>query len=219
MTTRLSLLAIGLLLLGCNGDVGGSLDACDAARAHVQQCTAGQVSLTSCDEAAADRILAISCQDIQQARGVRSAQSFSDIFCALLPDLCNIFGDLGLGGGGGGLEEPGGGEEVGGEGGGGGEEGEEIVPPGEGGGEEIAPPEEPGGEEPGGGEEGGGGEVGGGEEGGAPQGDGCQGETWEGRCESNTVIWCEGGSVQQEDCSAYNLTCGFEPSNQFYACL
>jgi len=218
MTTRLSPLAIGLLLLGCNGDVGGSLDACDAARAHVQQCTAGQVSLTSCDESAADRILAISCQDIQQARGVRSSQSFSDIFCGLLPDLCNIFGDLGLGGSGGGLEEPGGngGEEVGGEEGGGGEEigggeeggGEEIGGGEGGGGEEVAPPEEGGGEE--GGEEIGGGEA---------QGDGCQGETWEGRCESNTVIWCEGGSVQQEDCSAYNLTCGFEPSNQFYACL
>lgn len=49
--------------------------------------------------------------------------------------------------------------------------------------------------------------------------DPCQGETFEGRCHENVVVWCENDSVQTSDCSAKDQTCGFSNANDYYACL
>jgi len=46
-------------------------------------------------------------------------------------------------------------------------------------------------------------------------GGGCGKETWEGRCDGNTVIWCEEDQVQSIDCQA----CGFVPEAGFYDCV
>ena len=45
---------------------------------------------------------------------------------------------------------------------------------------------------------------------------GCQGETYEGRCEGNVVIWCEYGEVMSIDCES---ACGFDPQAGFYDCM
>jgi secreted trypsin-like serine protease len=49
--------------------------------------------------------------------------------------------------------------------------------------------------------------------------DPCNGETYVGRCEGNTVIWCENSQVQQTDCSAKGKTCNFSTEKQYFACL
>lgn len=49
--------------------------------------------------------------------------------------------------------------------------------------------------------------------------DPCQGETFEGRCDGETVIWCENQQVQSTNCAATGRVCGFSESNQFFACL
>jgi hypothetical protein len=48
--------------------------------------------------------------------------------------------------------------------------------------------------------------------------DPCQGETYAGRCEDNSVIWCENEQVQSEDCAASDKVCVFDASKQYYAC-
>lgn len=51
---------------------------------------------------------------------------------------------------------------------------------------------------------------------GDPGGDpGCNGETWEGRCEGDTVIWCEDGQVMSIDCMA----CGYNDQCGYYDCV
>jgi hypothetical protein len=45
--------------------------------------------------------------------------------------------------------------------------------------------------------------------------DACQGETFEGRCDGNTVIWCENNEVKNLTCT----TCGFDDSKGFYNCI
>ena len=49
-------------------------------------------------------------------------------------------------------------------------------------------------------------------------GDPCEGETFAGRCDGNTVIWCENGAVHTQSCSG-DKVCGFSESNQYYACI
>lgn len=49
----------------------------------------------------------------------------------------------------------------------------------------------------------------------APPDDPCQGETYEGRCEGKTLIWCENEQVKQLQCN----TCGFDTQNDYYNCL
>ena len=49
--------------------------------------------------------------------------------------------------------------------------------------------------------------------------DPCEGETWEGRCDGDTVVWCENEQVNRQDCSADGKVCGFSEENQYYACL
>ncbi len=46
-------------------------------------------------------------------------------------------------------------------------------------------------------------------------GAGCNGETWEGRCEGDMVIWCENDQVYGEEC----LMCGWIDSEGYYGCL
>lgn len=45
--------------------------------------------------------------------------------------------------------------------------------------------------------------------------DPCQGETFIGRCDGNTVTWCENEEVKQLSCSK----CGFDQASGFYNCL
>ncbi len=56
------------------------------------------------------------------------------------------------------------------------------------------------------------GEVCGADEGGVarcrPAPDTCNGETFAGRCDGDTVIWCEAGAIQQRDCGACSKSCG-----------
>ncbi len=47
--------------------------------------------------------------------------------------------------------------------------------------------------------------------------DPCQGESYEGRCSGNTVIWCEDNEVKSIDCRS--LTCGFQSSWGISNCL
>ena len=49
--------------------------------------------------------------------------------------------------------------------------------------------------------------------------DPCQGETFEGRCDGDTVIWCENNSVHRTDCSDRSQTCGFSEQNNYFACV
>jgi hypothetical protein len=41
-----------------------------------------------------------------------------------------------------------------------------------------------------------------------PAPDRCNGETFAGRCDGATVIWCEAGAIQRRDCGACGTTCG-----------
>lgn len=68
-----------------------------------------------------------------------------------------------------------------------------------------------------GGGTGGGGTGGGGSGGGSS--DPCQGETFNGRCNGNTVIWCENSQVKQQNCASQNKVCGFSSQNNYFACI
>ncbi len=48
--------------------------------------------------------------------------------------------------------------------------------------------------------------------------DPCGGETFAGRCDGNTVVWCEGGAVRQIDCGV-ERTCGIEAARAIANCL
>jgi hypothetical protein len=48
--------------------------------------------------------------------------------------------------------------------------------------------------------------------------DPCGGETFEGRCDNKTVVWCESGQVQNQICAS-NKICGFDNSKQYFACI
>ncbi|MCQ3942149.1 MAG: hypothetical protein DPW22_02905, partial [Alphaproteobacteria bacterium] len=50
-------------------------------------------------------------------------------------------------------------------------------------------------------------------------GDPCQGETYEGRCDGDTVIWCEQQSVHQQSCATQSKACGFDTAKGYYACV
>ncbi len=51
-----------------------------------------------------------------------------------------------------------------------------------------------------------------------PPADSCQGETFEGRCSGNTVIWCEDGQVKQQSCGWF-ATCGYNEDKGYYDCI
>jgi hypothetical protein len=48
--------------------------------------------------------------------------------------------------------------------------------------------------------------------------DPCHGETWEGRCEENVVIWCDQDEVVSMDCADYAATCAWDEEDGFYNC-
>ena len=50
--------------------------------------------------------------------------------------------------------------------------------------------------------------------------DPCHGETYAGRCDANTVVWCDQGSqVQKLDCTPKGKVCGFSSTKQYFMCL
>ncbi len=51
----------------------------------------------------------------------------------------------------------------------------------------------------------------------APE-DPCGGETYEGRCDGNSVVWCENDQVQTQPCSGGKI-CGFSDQHQYFACI
>ena len=54
---------------------------------------------------------------------------------------------------------------------------------------------------------------------GSPAADPCNGETFAGRCDGETVVWCENQQVQSSDCAAQSKVCSFSTTNQYYACV
>jgi hypothetical protein len=48
--------------------------------------------------------------------------------------------------------------------------------------------------------------------------DPCNGETWEGRCENGSVIWCENGQVSSLNCTAKGRTCAYDAAKGYYDC-
>ncbi len=52
-----------------------------------------------------------------------------------------------------------------------------------------------------------------------PPADPCQGETVEGRCNGNVLIWCENQQLKQYNCASAGKVCGRDSANNFYACL
>lgn len=49
--------------------------------------------------------------------------------------------------------------------------------------------------------------------------DPCKGETFEGRCDGNTVIWCEDEQIKSLSCASYGRQCGYKASKSYYGCL
>jgi hypothetical protein len=49
--------------------------------------------------------------------------------------------------------------------------------------------------------------------------DSCHGETYEGRCDGDTAVWCESGAVKTQDCTSDGRTCGFVADNSYFGCL
>jgi secreted trypsin-like serine protease len=53
----------------------------------------------------------------------------------------------------------------------------------------------------------------------APSNDPCNGETFAGRCDLGTVIWCESGTVKSIDCTKSSASCGYDSSAGYYNCM
>jgi hypothetical protein len=51
-----------------------------------------------------------------------------------------------------------------------------------------------------------------------PPQDNCQGETYEGRCDGETVIWCENNQVRIKDCAALNMQCLYDSQKKYFGC-
>ena len=49
--------------------------------------------------------------------------------------------------------------------------------------------------------------------------DPCNGETWDGRCEEGSVIWCENDEIKSINCQASGFDCGYNSSKGYYDCL
>jgi len=52
-----------------------------------------------------------------------------------------------------------------------------------------------------------------------PPTSGCGGETYYGRCEGQTLVWCEGGAIKRHDCAASGRACALENSDIGYNCV
>lgn len=55
--------------------------------------------------------------------------------------------------------------------------------------------------------------------GGGGTADPCNGESFSGRCNGSTVVWCENSQVKSTNCSTQNKVCGFSAQNQYFACI
>jgi len=53
----------------------------------------------------------------------------------------------------------------------------------------------------------------------SPPTDPCQGETFAGRCDGDTVIWCENDQINSTNCGDTQRVCGFSNQQQFFSCL
>jgi secreted trypsin-like serine protease len=49
--------------------------------------------------------------------------------------------------------------------------------------------------------------------------DPCNGESFSGRCDGNTLVWCESNQVFTLDCGGKNASCDWDGSNSYYNCL
>ncbi len=49
--------------------------------------------------------------------------------------------------------------------------------------------------------------------------DPCGGETYEGRCDGDTLVWCQSGSVHEVDCAMDGETCGWQDATVGHNCL
>jgi len=49
--------------------------------------------------------------------------------------------------------------------------------------------------------------------------DPCNGESYQGRCDTDLVIWCENETVYQSDCASDGKTCGWSEANSYYGCV
>lgn len=52
-----------------------------------------------------------------------------------------------------------------------------------------------------------------------PPADPCGGVSFAGKCNGNTVQWCENNQLQSINCSSSNRTCGFDNANAYFNCL
>lgn len=52
----------------------------------------------------------------------------------------------------------------------------------------------------------------------APPADPCAGESYRGRCNGNTVVWCENNSVQRIDCGAHDGVCEYDTTRGINNC-
>lgn len=55
--------------------------------------------------------------------------------------------------------------------------------------------------------------------GGSQPTDPCNGETWAGRCDGNTVVWCEDEEVKSLNCAASGKKCKWSASKGYFDCL
>ncbi len=49
--------------------------------------------------------------------------------------------------------------------------------------------------------------------------DPCKGETYKGRCNGSTVVWCEKDQVNTRNCASKGNRCGWSPSNGYFGCI
>jgi hypothetical protein len=53
----------------------------------------------------------------------------------------------------------------------------------------------------------------------APPADSCNGVSYIGYCDANSVVWCEGGALKQKDCSSTGRTCVYQDDSIGYNCM
>lgn len=51
------------------------------------------------------------------------------------------------------------------------------------------------------------------------QNDPCKGETYKGRCDNNTLVYCEDGEIHRIACGASGAVCGYDYGPGYYNCL
>ncbi len=49
--------------------------------------------------------------------------------------------------------------------------------------------------------------------------DPCNGVTFEGECQGDTVVWCENNQINSIDCGKYGYGCGWNSQGGYYDCV